>query len=189
MKAKLKETFGKVLLIWAIFAAAISACYFFILMPQARKLDVLYSRLDKKIAKNLVIANADNERAESIMDKRVKEAEDLISEFLIRKEDVNGMIFKFNRLASEANVSNFSASYSPESSYRKVTGFKHIGQGTIRLNFTANFKEFMSMLSKLETYTPVVFVDRFDISEPKMGNEKNNINILLTFYTDKETKT
>ena len=155
-------------------------------MPQSKNLELLYSKLDYEISTNLVAANANNEKAELLMDMRVKEAQELITDFIIDKTDVNGLIFNFTRLATKTGVSNFSAYYDPDSSYRTVSGFDYLLEGNIRLKFNADYKEFALLINELETYKPVVFIDRFDISSPKMGQSKNNINVVLTFYTDKK---
>lgn len=184
-----KEKFRKfatiVLVVWLISLVVIGACYYFVIVPQKTHLKKLFSRVEHEIETNLVASHANEKKASELMDKKMIEAEELLGDFIVKKSEVTDFIFDFKRMADASGIVDFTGSYDPSTSYTDVTGFTKISEGSLRINFSGDYSQFIKMLNNFERYKPVVFIDRFDMSRARRQGQGSIINMTLTYYVIK----
>ncbi len=188
MKEKIRKFATILLFVWIIFFIGIGAFYYFVIMPQKSKLTNLFAKVEYEIETNLVAAQAKEERAKKLMDEKMVRACQLLNNFLIDKEEVNNLVFDFKKLADDSDISDFTGSHDPSSSYTKMAGLENILEGSMRMNFSGDYNNFIKLVNNLERYQPVVFVDRFDISRIRKNSASSNMNITLTFFVESEEK-
>lgn len=185
MRDKLRKTFIFVAIIWIATLIGVGVVYFFVINPQKTHIKDLVSKLENEIETNLVTAKANEKRAKELMDARIAEAADLIDNFIVHKTQVTSFVFDFNRMASANGINDFTGSHDPTGGYSSMGGYKKLSEGTIKINFSGDYIQFVRLLNSIERYKPVVFVDRFDITRSRRQDDMNNINMTLNFYITK----
>lgn len=188
MKEKFRKIATVILAVWMISLVGIGAFYYFVIMPQKTRLEGLSSKVETEIETNLVASHAKEKRAAELMEIKAAQAAHLLSDFLIARGQVNNFVFDFKKMADENGIYDFTGSHDPSNSYFDIAGLKTIQEGTMRINFSGNYVQFISLLNSLERYKPTVFVDRFDISRTRRKDGHNNINMNLTFFVTKEAE-
>ncbi len=184
-----KEKFRKfamaILVAWVISIFVIGICYYFIIVPQKSHLEKLSSRVEQEIETNLVSTHTHEKKAAELMKMKMAEAGALIDDFIVERSDVTDFIFDFKRMADACGIVDFTGSYDPSSSYTDIAGYSKINEGSLRINFSGDYMQFITMINNFERYKPIIFIDRFDISRVRRQRENSNINMTLTYYSTK----
>ncbi|MFI4912580.1 MAG: GspMb/PilO family protein [Sedimentisphaeraceae bacterium JB056] len=187
MKDKLRKFLTVILIVWIIALVGIGSFYYFVIMPQENKLDGLSSKVEYEIETNLVASHAKEKRAMELMAAKDLQAKDLLRRFLVDRANVNNFVFDFQKLADECGIDDFTGSHDPSNSYYNISGLKEIQEGTMRINFSGDYVQFIKLLNSLERYKPVIFIDRFNITRTRRIEGTNTVNIGLTFFVTKES--
>jgi Tfp pilus assembly protein PilO len=186
MKSIYQKYLIKVALIWAGCFVPLFILHMVMLSPQKS----LKRGLEKQLAEKEQLYNSafrlSQKEAKIQLSKEIEELQDQLQNFVIDFEDSANLTFDISQIANEKKVGSFSIKTKEDRSDSKLPDCEHLSEDDIEIRFTTgNFNQFATFLNALERHRPVVFVDKFTISQSTQNEEGHKVNMSLSVFVKK----
>lgn len=138
-------------------------------------------------AKNLysVAQEAAKKEDQVRMAESVETLHNRVSEFSVRLETAPDLVFEIAQLASDTGVASFAMKPRGRQGLDTVPNCDRIGEKRIDVSFTSCFHGFAALLNALERHHPVLFVESFTISHPRVRSSEPQVNMELAVLIQK----
>ena len=110
-----------------------------------------------------------------------------LSRYVVSMAQASEFTVDINRLAKQAGLQEFSSTNRMQGSYGPINECRHICEGRIQIKFKSSFSQFAGFINSLERYTPVIFVDTFNIERSKDDDEGHKVDMVLTFFVGQDS--
>lgn len=182
MSGKLKT---KLLIIWCLYFAGTAAVYFTVFAAQVAKREQLAIRLDNKVHQLKVIEEAYQGKEVEKLTAQLDEKRHTLEAFCVGFETLPELTLKISEKANELNLSSFSIKSRSDQVKKEIPGYKGLYQSIMDVSFYADFNTFAKFVNTLERNRPVIFVDKFSISNTRQSSvdRGNPVKMTLSVYT------
>lgn len=172
-------------IIWVISIAVLVAFYFMAVAPKSEKLSQLEQTFNEKQSQLDDIAEFQNVAKKQQACNKIKSLYDQLTKYAICQDNWIQAMPYISTLAEETGVRNFSSKDTSGSKTVKISNYKYAGKRNIEVSFEASFPVFAKFMSKLETGSPAIFIDKFGISKGFGANEKPAVKMNLSILISK----
>lgn len=172
-------------IIWLISTMLLVTLYFVLIAPNSQKLCKLQQTLDEKQAQLDGVESFQGITKKQKICKKMESLHSQLIKYAICQDDWIQAMPYISTLAEEVGVRNFSSKDISDSKTIKIVDCQYVGKRNLEVSFEASFPVFAKFMSKLETGSPAVFVDKFGISKAFGANEKPTVKMNLSILTSK----
>lgn len=176
---------AKITIVWTAMVLLCLSAYFFILMPQNRKVQDLNRQINLMDQQVRISQAESTPEAKSRLRKELSVTHNQIKEFVIDPDDSSSLALDIGRLARHAGVSGFASKAATDQPYRDIPNCERIGYQSIDLSFKGSFNHFAAFLSSLERHQPVILIDRFRISQSGHRDQGHDVTMALAILINK----
>ena len=174
-------------LIWVVCLAAFALSYFLLISPQ----NIAIKSLENKI----VQGEQDYKRAQiaakyETQDRINQEIESLrnkLDTFVLDNQKAADLTFDISQIANDCLLSSFNVQSNDIEMISESSDPNNIFEKQIKINFIAEFEEFAVFLNTLERHKPVLFVDKFMLSQKNNSEKDYQVTVDLTALVQKQT--
>ena len=126
-----------------------------------------------------------------IKEQKLKTMEELRTQldvFSVGYNEVVGLLFSINQLADQIHVADFSTSSKPSASHgtSRMKGHETLDERRLVVTFSADFAKFATFVNQLERNRPVIFIDKFTITNKSSTTSKHPVSMVITFLARKK---
>lgn len=175
-------------LVWSVCLALFVLVYFFFIAPRLTTKSELVKESDEKRQLYEAAVDAANEENKKKLAVEVEELRSQLGDYTADFEDFANLTFAISRIAAEKQVSSFAVKTTDEIRGTDQLDSKNIQENMIEITFESNFRQFATFLNTLERHRPVVFVDRFKLSRGGPGEITHRVDMDLSIFVRKKTK-
>ncbi len=95
------------------------------------------------------------------------------------------MTFDISQIANDEKVSSFSIKTKDSRELSALPDCSYIAENHIEISFTGHFKQFATFLNALERHRPVLFIDKFMITNSRLEDAGYRVSLDVTFLVGK----
>ncbi len=172
-------------IIWVVSIAILVAFYSMAIAPKSERLCQLQKTLDEKQSQLNGVTDFQNVVKKQQLCETIKSLHDKLTQYAICQDDWIQAMPYISTLAEETGVRNFSSKDTSGSKTIKIANCQYVGKRNIEVSFEADFPVFAKFMSKLETGSPAVFIDKFGISKSFGASGKPAVKMNLSILTSK----
>ena len=186
MKRAYKKYFKMVALVWAGCFVLFFIAYILVLAPQGKNKKHIETQLiDKKQTYDSALRAAQQE-TRARLNKQIEHLRNKLNGFVIDFEDSADLTFDISQIANRQKVASFSIKNKDKFSGSKILNYNYITENHIKVSFAAGFNQFAAFLNTLERHHPVVFIDKFTITQARQNDSEPKIDMDLTVLVTKQ---
>jgi hypothetical protein len=108
----------------------------------------------------------------------------LISGFSTQQDLATELVFEIGRIANELRLIDFSSKTNGKQNYSTVGQSKRVSEAWLDVDFFANFEQFAEFINRLESNSPVVFVEEIAFRRGSRDDKGNKVSLKLSFLTE-----
>ncbi len=159
-----KKHFKLVALVWASCFVLSLLIYMMVLVPQREHKKQIDQQLAEKEKMYETILKINQRETRALMNKEMEQLRDKLKDFVAAPEDLAGLTFDIGQIANDIKISSFSIKPQSNLENRGSTN-QYICENQMRVSFKADFNKFAAFLNAMERHRPVIFVDKFEITQ------------------------
>jgi len=159
--------------VWATCFVLLLLVYFIVLGPQSRAKTRLAKDLANKQQSCQEALKASQPQTKAQLSQQVEQLKQRVADFAIDLKDSANLTFDVSRLANEHKIESFSIKSQNTSAYAPAADApqpRFIQEQHVEITFDADFNQFASFLNALERHRPVLFVEKFNVTQPAGGH-------------------
>jgi len=184
MKSKIKLSRYAIVTVavWAVSVVVLGGGYLMFYAPQKVQLCQVTNQCDESQTSLHEAKMAAEDNAKVQQKRQCEEVDRLISTFSMPQDAVTEMVFEIGRIANDLRLSEFSSKNQKQNNYGTVGKSKLVSEVWLNVDFQATFEQFAQFLNRLESNTPVVFVE--EISFRRRDTQEHDVSLQLSFLTE-----
>ena len=126
------------------------------------------------------------EEAKLQLKKELQKEKSKLRKFVTDAEGSANLTFDISKVANDTKVSSFSIKNKNSRGAVDIPRCESIAENKIDISFDGSFNQFANFLNALERHSPVVFVDWFKVRRSHSDGLKNDINMGLSVFVEKQ---
>jgi len=186
MKPIYKKYFTAVALIWASCFVLFIFAYMLMLAPQRKSRKQIEEQLAEKKQIYDSAQKAAQEETQKQLNEQIRYLRDKLANFVVDSEDLANLTFDIGKMASERQVGSFGINIVDKFPVTAESEGDCLREDKLHVSFTGGFNQFAAVLSALERYQPVVFVDEFAINRSKRDTLDHHVSMDLAVFVKKQ---
>lgn len=186
MKPIYKKYFTAIALIWAGCFVLFIFAYMLMLAPQRKTKKQIEKRLAEKKQLCDSAQKAAQEETQKQLNEQIRHLRNKLANFVVDSEDLANLTFDIGKMASEREVGSFGINIVDKFPVTAESEGDCLREDKLHISFTGGFNQFAAVLSALERYQPVVFVDEFTINRAKRGGLDHRVSMDLAVFVKKQ---
>ena len=161
MKSKIKLSRYTIITaaVWAVSVIVLGGGYSLLHAPQQATLLQLKNQCAESQSALVQAQLAAQDQTKAEQKQQCEEVGQLISGLSTQQDAVTELVFEIGRIASELRLSEFSSKNQKQKNYSTVGKSKLVSEVWLDVEFQATFEQFAKFLNRLESHSPVVFVE------------------------------
>ena len=189
MKSKTNKKFIiRIALIFGIGLLPSILGYFLVINPKRASLKIIQDQIkneNKRLNSTLAVAD---EIRQNQFQQEWRQLQDQISKFVVNIGQANDLSLQISRIANKTGLSMFASQARNERVFSEIPNCETIGESFIDVSFQSSFPQFATFLNVLERYKPVIYVDKFVVSQTDKGIFCNKVDMTLCMLVREETE-
>jgi len=190
MKSKIKFSRHTIVTaaVWAVSVIVLGGGYFLLYAPQRADLRQLKNECaeSQTALEQAQVTAQDQTKAKQ--KQQCEEVGQLISGFSTQQDAVTGVVFEIGRIANELRLSEFSSKNQKQQNYSTVGKSKLVSEVWLDVDFQATFEQFAQFINRLESHSPVVFVEEVSFQRGSQNAHRHKASLRLSFLAKTEAK-
>jgi Tfp pilus assembly protein PilO len=186
MKPIYKKYFTIIALIWSSCFVVFLLAYMFVLAPQRKSRKQIEGQLAVKKQVYSSAQKAAQEETQKQLSEQLRHLQDKLGRFVVDSEDLANLTFDIGKMASERGVGSFGINIVDKFPVTGESEGDCLREDKLHISFTGGFNQFAAVLSALERYQPVVFVDEFAINRDKRSALDHRASMDLAVFVKKQ---
>jgi len=171
--------------IWAASFAASLLAYFLVLGPQKSYIKLTENKLTEKKQVFESALRAAREETQIQANEQIERLQSRLKDFVIDFEDSANLTFDISQIANDEKISSFSIKTKDSRGLSAIPGCSYICENHIEISFTGGFKQFATFLNALERHRPILFIDKFTITNSRLDGAGYKVDLDVTFLVGK----
>ena len=188
MKSKIKFSRHTIVTaaVWAVSVIVLGGGYFLLYAPQRADLRQLKNECaeSQTALEQAQVTAQDQTKAKQ--KQQCEEVGQLISGFSTQQDAVTGVVFEIGRIANELRLSEFSSKNQKQQNYSTVGKSKLVSEVWLDVDFQATFEQFAQFINRLESHSPVVFVEEVSFQRGSQNAHRHKASLRLSFLAKTE---
>ena len=183
MKSKIKLSRYTIVTaaVWAVSVIVLGGGYFLLHAPQQATLLQLKNQCAESQSALVQAQLAAQDQTKAKQKKQCEEVGQLISGLSTQRDAVTELVFEIGRIASELRLSEFSSKNQKQKNYSTVGKSKLVSEVWLDVEFQATFEQFAKFLNRLESHSPVVFVEEISFRRGAKDMYEHKASLQLSF--------
>ncbi|MFH1616880.1 MAG: GspMb/PilO family protein [Planctomycetota bacterium] len=173
-------------LLWAVLFVFSGFMFLYLIRPQKAEIVNLRERIKEQQLYHQMGEDAQNTATKVKAEKILEDLQNTFNDFAIEADQAESVIFHIREIAEQVKVKDYTIRHLDLDMGKAKGEQAEITERRLSVSFTAEFPAFLSFVNKIEMNTPIIFIDRFDISKKQMQGSSNNVNLALFFYVMNE---
>jgi hypothetical protein len=169
-------------LVWAGALVFFIAVFALLINPQIRERNRLVAEAAQKQKLYDGAMDAAREDTRRKLTSELETLKSKMNDYAIDFEDSANMTLDISRMAAAKQVSSFAIRTTDQKQQTGRTELKYLRENQINISFSADFRQFATLLNTLERHRPVIFVDSFRIAR---SSENNRVDMELYIFVRK----
>ena len=162
--------------------------YFLIINPKRTSLKIIQDQIKNENKRlNCTLAVADEVRQNQFK-QEWQQLQEQISKFVINLGQTNNLSLQISRIANKTGLYMFASQTKNERFFNEIPNCEIIGESYIDISFRGSFPQFATFLNALERYKPVIYVDKFVVSQTDKGITCNKVEMTLSMLVREGTE-
>ena len=173
-------------LIWAACLVVFVLSYFLLIGPQVENQKNLERRFAESKQEYELAQIASRSDTQAKINEEIEALVNRFEEFVIDYKDAEDLTFDISQIADECQVSSFSVQVNDTQKMAGESDPNNIIEKHFRVSFISEFEEFALFLNSLERHEPVLFVNKFMISQNNQNREEYQVALDLAALVQKQ---
>jgi hypothetical protein len=186
MSAVYKKYVKSVTLTWTGCFILFLLVYVVVVAPQREYKAQISQQLAEK--KQLVgaVLKINQQEAQIQLNKQMEQWRDKLKDFVATPEGLAGLTFDIGQIADNIKVDSFSVKAQDNRKSQDIAGCQYICENQINVSFKADFNKFAAFLNATERHRPIIFVDRFTITQANQDDSACQVSMDLSVFVKKQ---
>jgi len=164
-------------IIWVACFAIFLLAYMFIVRPQKISKRLLERKLTEKKQVYESAVRAAQKETKIRLNEQIESLQNRLKDFVVDFEDSAKLTFDLSQIAEEKKIVSFGSKVKNNRGLTTTADYKYILENHFNISFIGDFNQFATFLNALERHRPVIFVDKFTITQS--GREDSGYQISL----------
>ncbi len=173
-------------IIWVACFVIFLLAYMFIVRPQKISKRLLERKFNEKKQVYESAVRAAQKETKIRLNEQIESLQNRLKDFVVDFEDSANLTFDLSQIAEEKKIASFGSKVKSNRGITETADYKYIRENHINISFIGDFNQFATFLNALERHRPVIFVDKFTITQSGRENSAYQISMNVVSFVRKQ---
>ena len=174
--------------VWAVSAVLLGGGYGLLYAPQQVRATQVKNQCAESQSALEQAQLAARDKTKARQKQQCEDINQLISGFSIPQNATTELVFEIGRIAQELRLSEFSSKNQKKKNYSTVGKSTFVSEVWLKVEFQATFEQFAQFINRLESHSPVVFVEEISFRRGSQSDKSHKMSLQLSFLAETRAK-